>query len=668
MGHIKILLILLGLLAFFGGNTAVAVTREFTGPQGGPFVPNNQTIELFCLGTDAGNSELMVDFALQNGPQWLTVTPANGRFSCAAPRTLQLQLNAQANQLPVGTESATVMIVTRGAIEDTVSVTVNVTVQPSRAALRAVSPLEARSTLQTRESLMVELRDNNNRPLSGVSLTWELLVRTPALEGAETGARIEILTPESDNLGRSEAIFETGNRSGVFGIRVTAGSSALTFTREVGIAAVIDDVNRPEAAVGSAIDSLCPQMVVANERGELNRDQQRLLEQCSQLIGESADSNLPEALRGLAPTGNLSFKDLGERTVNAQFTNLGNRLTALRSGAPAGALSQLNLHWGSERLSGHQLALLAQGIGAGAGDTSTLDPNVLLGGRLGAFLSGNARFGKRSTTSQDDGFKFNSYGLTGGVDYRFTSDLILGAALGLATGDLENSGDSGKIDNRGVSFSVYGNYFLSPDWYVEGIMSYALNRYDQIRRLRYQLGELPPVDERFRSRPDGTQFGVTLGTGYDWRFETGLTASLRGKANYLRSQVDGYTENNAASGLNLRLGKLDAKSLVMSVEGQVVQPLSYNWGVLLPQGSVALEYEMLNDPLTIQARFVNDPFNTPIRFKTDRPDRGYLRLGIGMAAVLTGGTTLFFNYDGLFARKNYDYDFTLSAGLRVEFD
>ncbi len=670
MGRLLWLLILVG--ASWSGGDAAAVTRDFVGFQGGPFAPTAATVELFCRGSDAGNPTLTVRFAVEGVPDWLTVTPNQGQFTCATPQMLTLRPSDAANALPVGTVTATWGILTFGAIEDRATVTTNLQVQPpNRAALRAVSPLNQLARLQSREALAVELRDNNNRPVSGVALDWQLITVTPALQGTDTGARLEILDPTTNDAGRSSAVLFTGERSATYEIRVRTGNSQVTFVREVGLAAGIADGDRPEAVVGGAIDSLCPQMVAAAERGELDASQEKLLEQCSSLIEAADDPNIDEALRELAPTGNSAFRDMGERTANAQFTNIGNRLTVLRSGAPAGALSGLNLRWGEGGLAGSQWKTLARSVGSGAGESppeTTLDPNALLGGRLGVFLSGNARFGQRDDTAQSAGFDFSTYGLTGGVDYRFTSDLILGMALGLATADLENTDNVGQLDTRGVSVSVYGNYFVTPSWYLESVVSYALNGYDQTRRTQYQLGDEPPVDERFNSDPDGHQFGVSLATGYDWRFESGWTFGLRGKANYLKTTVDRYTEDNSASGLNLQVEELDAESLILSLEGQVARPLSYGWGVLIPQLTLALETERLDDPLRIQARFANDPFSTPMRFQSDSADTSYLRVGLGLTAVQTGGVMWFINYDGSFGKDHYDYDFTLNAGVRLEFD
>src|SRR2546422_944331 len=72
-------------------------------------------------------------------------------------------------------------------------------------------------------------------------------------------------------------------------------------------------------------------------------------------------------------------------------------------------------------------------------------------GRLSAFLNGSFSTGKLDATDREAGFDFDSGGVTAGVDYRLTPNLVLGVAFGYVRTSADFSQSGGKLDSDDFS-------------------------------------------------------------------------------------------------------------------------------------------------------------------------------------------------------------------------
>jgi uncharacterized protein with beta-barrel porin domain len=375
----------------------------------------------------------------------------------------------------------------------------------------------------------------------------------------------------------------------------------------------------------------------------------------------------------MAPEENAAVGTSSIEVSGAQIDNIGARLGALRKGATGLSLQGLTFNIDGRKVSGDELfgvqARTIRGGAAGADDAGF--------SRLGVFVNGNYGWGDRDATLRQSGFDFDSYGVTAGVDYRFTDQFVLGAAFGYGNTEVEINAQGGTLDTDAYSVSVYGSYYPTQAFYIDAIVSGGLNDHDQARSIRYGVDSLNPLDpgERTLVRQtataeiDSDQISASLGSGYNFA-QNGWTFGPYGRLEYVDVDVDGFRENisnptAAGSGFALEIDEQDFTSFTLAVGGQVTRAISMPWGLLLPQLNAEYVHEFENDNDAIAGRFLGDLSGTTFFLPTDDPDRNYVNLSVGASAVFAEGRSAFIQYQTLLGYEDLE-SHAIGVGLRIE--
>jgi outer membrane autotransporter protein len=347
-------------------------------------------------------------------------------------------------------------------------------------------------------------------------------------------------------------------------------------------------------------------------------------------------------------------------SLSTQMQNLGSRLSALRSGAVGLSVGGLT----SASLSEQPL-----GYSGGAASADDGGPVILGDERLGVFFNGTYNRGDRDPSANEDGFDFDSWGFTAGVDYRVMDGAAVGLALGYSENDTDIDNNGGRLDTDTFSTSLYATYFPDEHLYLDGMLTYSSNDYDQKRNIHYTLGGTP-VRQTASADYDGSQWSAAVGGGYQlsngpWSY--GPTARLE----YISASVDGYTEKMSnpsapGGGWATRLDDLDQESFTSSLGFQVGRAMSMEWGVLSPQLNLNWVHEFRDDALSINGSFVADPNRNRFGIEGDRPDTDYFNGQLALSAQLPGGTSAYVYYSKIFGYRDLDVD-SVGAGVRLAF-
>ena len=294
--------------------------------------------------------------------------------------------------------------------------------------------------------------------------------------------------------------------------------------------------------------------------------------------------------------------------------------------------------------------------------------------------------GQRSSFSRDAiagdterAYEGDSAGLDIGLDYRLSDRLVIGSFLSFSQENIDISADlpgvnflplshAGSRDVDIYSVSFFGAYSLPENAYIEANAGYGWESYTINRNVVFQESGrvLPQTNVLTRGTPDGREYWLGLGVGVDYN-RAALSFGPYFRASYLRSEIDAYSEQDlSSSGLQMQVNAKNRSSKTMDVGIRASYASSQSWGVLLPQVSLEYEHEFGQDALTAVSRFILDSGAQRYILSGDEPDRDYANLGIGIVAVLSGGTMFFMEYRGLFANSDLDRD-TVSTGLRLEF-
>jgi uncharacterized protein with beta-barrel porin domain len=442
----------------------------------------------------------------------------------------------------------------------------------------------------------------------------------------------------------------------------------------------ISGLTPPERATALTVETFCPQLnpnVTAGGVGDLQL-------RCTEIIGNARAGNTNAASASLLSLAPEEIATQGRSAVETSNRNIGTRLATLRGGIMNLGFRRFTLQNDAPTVPYTLVASLAPFAAASSVVAASTASNF---SRLGVFANGTFTGGGKDATSQEAGFDFKTFGATVGADYRFTDNLVLGIAfnymstnIDFDTVSFENTPAGGGIDTRSFGFSIYGTYYATGQFYVDGIFSFARNHYDIDRRIIYAVpatdrtgtlipGMITTVNQTAQGDTHSTQYAFSIGAGYDFPVR-GFTVTPFTRLEYSRLNINGYQEaiNNTAngSGLALEFDDQHVDSLISVLGGQASYAISTGIGVLLPQVRAEWRHEFKNDARTIMSGFVNDPTNTPLALRTDRPDRNFFTLGTSLSATFRGGVAAFVSYETVVGLAQVTAH-SVVGGVRLEF-
>jgi len=425
--------------------------------------------------------------------------------------------------------------------------------------------------------------------------------------------------------------------------------------------ASLSGLTGPQHAMARTLDILCPGLGSAAGEGTLSSGEQDLFYQCATLIG-STETDPEAVLAGLAaltPQQVSAPTKMATQLTGAQLDNIVTRLRALRHGARGISLSNLTFNADGPGMSGDAATEMSRQLGATGGAASADDGYQFE--RLGIFVNGNIDWGDKDRTDNEGGFDFETLGVTAGVDYRFMEGLVLGLALGYGNSDADFDADRGDLGANAWSAMLYGTYYTTDHFYLEGSATYGWGAYDQTRNISYSLlGDTRQAKADF----DGTQYVFMLGTGYDL-IRGAAILDFYGRLRYMRVDIDGYGEHGA-SGLDLDIDSQDATSFKSILGVNYTRSISTALAVLVPQAWLEWNHEFESGDDDVTGVFANDPSRIQFALATDKFDSDYFRLGLGLAAQFGQGRTAFVSYEAAIGLHNYT-EHTGSLGVRLEF-
>ncbi len=409
----------------------------------------------------------------------------------------------------------------------------------------------------------------------------------------------------------------------------------------------------PQRSVAAAISTICPKGVALD----------RLQRDCDQVVSAALQNNQTQASHALsqvtADQASTSV-DAAQTSVQAQFRNLSTRIAALRGGITGLSLRGLTVNLDGENL---PIAQILEGLGGAAGD------EVLSFGRWGIFINGSYSAGDRDRTQNAAGFDTNAVSITLGADYRFQENLIGGLAFGYTSNNTDLDSNGGSLDIDAYHLSLYGTYYQDNGFYLDGIFSYGWDDYDQRRRIRYEINSIR-VNQTAFADFKGHQWSASLGGGYSlsrgpWSF--GPTARLE----YVQTDVDGYQERMSnptadGGGWAVRIQDQDVTFFHSQLGAEVAYAISTSWGVLQPSAHLEWVHEFEDGGDNVVGHFVQDTSRTQFSLPTDRNDKDYYNLRIGVSAQFAKGRSAFLYYRKLFGYSDLNA-YTIGGGLRLEF-
>jgi outer membrane autotransporter protein len=372
------------------------------------------------------------------------------------------------------------------------------------------------------------------------------------------------------------------------------------------------------------------------------------------------------AAEELAAQGNAATQFSG-----SQLNSLAARLSALRFGA-RGFRVVANDADGDQWLASTGAAPV--GGGASADD-------IGLAKRWGGFIDGSFGYGRQDDTTRltipgsEDAFDYDGLDVTGGLDYRFGQNTVLGAILGYTERridfDSTKSVVDGSIESNGQSVMVYA-LWEREDAFISGSIGYQSIGHDMVRRIAYpSLNPLiASVDETALSSTDSTTLLGSFAIGYDWR-RGGFTFEPYLRGEFQSIEIDGFSERNA-NGFDFEYGDQTINSFDAAFGVKLQQVFTPSFGIAIPFVRAELHKDFGNDKRTIDAVYSGIVETTGLEstqnfnLSTNEPDDQFYLGAVGVSLVFKHGLQGFLQYQKTFELEHLE-DSVIAGGVRFEF-
>lgn len=425
-------------------------------------------------------------------------------------------------------------------------------------------------------------------------------------------------------------------------------------------------LNQTQNNQATTIGIACPQGTPINNVDFQNR--------CNALVTASGvpPANLPSttdpgtigALNQISPEQTIApgtqTTKTGAASLNMAAGAINTRIQTVRMGLNGKEFAGIQLFRNGELLTedGYTGLQPSQSSGGAAGDDFF--------SRLGFWAHGIYNFGSVDSSFDAIGFQFDNWGMTTGVDYRVTDDVILGAAFSYMGSDADFAKSGGGLESDSYTGSIYGSYYVMDNLYIDGIASYGGIEYDIDRNIRYSVGGAlaETVNATAKGSPDGEQYSFGLGAGYDMNMGA-LTVTPYTRFNYTAGQLDSYNESGGA-GWAQSFSEQNFRSLTSTLGSQLVYAISIPWGVLTTQAHGEWLHEFKDSQRKYSTFFRGDGIQNAFNVVTTSPDRNYFVFGVGFTGTFAHGISTYINYDTLIDYNNIS-SHRIMLGGRMEF-
>jgi len=354
-----------------------------------------------------------------------------------------------------------------------------------------------------------------------------------------------------------------------------------------------------------------------------------------------APTDLQAALQQIAPEEHSNTGVAGVGVGRMFQRNTLRRLHGLlspgdtwSSAGASGPMSQDSFH-----------ALLPAGEGEGAAGTP---PGAGRECRWGTWGMGFGGSGDVDGTSEAEGFRSATGGVSAGLDYRPDADGVVGLMFGGAWTDVNGGGLAGDASLDSFTVGLYGGHRFGKV-YTDLLLAYTHHNIDTTRDLL--IGGIPRQAE---GNHDGDEFDGNLEVGVHLG-EGALDVQPFFGISYAGLNESGFTETGAGS-LNLAVDSSTTDSLRTALGMRVAWNLESKGGVRwVPQIQARWEHQMLDTGNDTAASFPGMTGTPSFTVSGVDVDSDAAVIGVGLGARLTDSIGAFLGYEGRFGDREVDH-------------
>jgi outer membrane autotransporter protein len=270
------------------------------------------------------------------------------------------------------------------------------------------------------------------------------------------------------------------------------------------------------------------------------------------------------------------------------------------------------------------------------------------------WLDGFGKMGDQDEADGFNGYQYNVYGATLGLDRTFGTRFVAGIGIGYSYTDVDLDGARGNGDIDTIFGALYGSYFTRR-MYVDAALSYGRQGYDNERNI-----VIGPLLSTVSSDHSGDTYSAFAEGGYNVDIKNWIIQPFV-SLHYIYLDEESFSESGAGG---LRVGSRQTDSLVSELGARITRVFRIKNSSLIPEISAAWNYDFDVDDRMITASFAGAP-GTSFSVQGQDVEQHGATVGAGLTFISKVGLSASLKYHGEF-RGNYQAHGFL-VGLRYEF-
>lgn len=306
--------------------------------------------------------------------------------------------------------------------------------------------------------------------------------------------------------------------------------------------------------------------------------------------GNAAAGNV---LTSLNAAGNAQIDDiLVNLNAASSADDVNEVLEAVQPTVDGGAFAgSLNVMSNTVGIIGTELASLRTG-----NETGMAAGNISQGVRMWA-----QGFGQTATQDRRDnidGYDADTYGAAVGIDTENLSNGVVGVAFSYGNTQVDsNNANRTDTDVDSYQVTLYGNYDLDRDTYLNGMAAYARSNADTTR---HNVGGVAGLTAQ--GEYDANQYTVRAEAGRDYAYH-GMTVTPNVMGHWTHFTADDYTETGAGgANLSVDMDSMDIAELGIGVDASWDLKQS-NGAMMRPSIGVGYRYDFVGDKVQATSSF-----------------------------------------------------------------
>ena len=271
------------------------------------------------------------------------------------------------------------------------------------------------------------------------------------------------------------------------------------------------------------------------------------------------------------------------------------------------------------------------------------------------FVQGNGSVSDRSSRDNSKGYHSGHLGTKLGIEYRLTSETMVGTAYSFDNPSLNLSQNAGTTSADANQLGLYGTC-TQKNLFLQSLVSYGWLNYSNSRS---------GVVNNITANPDGKTFAAALKGGYLFDVAQSVRLGPIAGLTYVRAHVNGYSENGDPV-LTLNLNEQTAKTVLGSVGAQARCAFDLGSTKLDSYLNFTVENNFEGSDRVIQYSATSAPLIVNSWTATGAPNHAFVRLAAGANANLTSAIAVMLNLSQTIEQPGGN-DFFCTGGLKISF-